>query len=443
MHATQPAVYLCFIRRVAAPWPEYGSDVSVGSTGFSETGTTWIGHRRGTGQYVRIQIAMLLAGIATFAQLYAPQAVLPQIARAFEVTAAESALMVSMGTAGLAVATIPWSLVADRIGRKRTIAIAVSAATLFGIVVALMPTFELALAARLFEGFALGGVPAVAMAYINEEIHKVDAAAAVGTFIAGNAVGGLSGRIISGPVGEFTGSWQAGFLAISVLSIISSVLFVMLSPQPKGFTPVGRQGVTLGQSIVATLKNAWGHLHDPVLLVLYLQPFLLMGGFVALYNYLGYHLTEEPFNLPVWVSSLVFLAYLAGTASSPVAGRIAGVHGRKIVMLVCDAIALLSLAIMLIPNVFAIVAGLVIFTAAFFASHSTASGWAGAHPTSGRAQSTALYNLSYYIGSSVLGFVGGLFFQSLGWEALIAMVAIVIAIAAVVALIVLPRKRHA
>ena len=415
--------------------------MTISDPGFSETGTTWIGHRRGTGHYLRIQLSMLLAGIATFAQLYAPQAVLPEISAFFEVSTADSSLMVSMGTAGLAIAKVPWSLVADRIGRKRTISIAIVAATILGVVVTLMPTFEFALAARFLEGLALGGVPAVAMAYINEEIHKLDAAAAVGTFIAGNTVGGLSGRIVSGPVGELTGSWQIGFLAITVLSIVSATLYVALTPRPRGFTPLGRDGGTIGDAVRATARSAARHLQDPVLLALYLQPFLLMGGFVALYNYLGYHLMGEPFLLPVWITSLVFLAYLAGTVTSPISGRIAGAYGRKIVMLVCDAIALAALALLLIPSLWTIVIGLIIFTGAFFGSHSTASGWAGAHPTSGRAQSTALYNLSYYIGSSVFGFVGGLFFQALGWEALIAMVAGIILIAAIVALVVLPRKR--
>lgn len=414
--------------------------MTISDPGFSDTGTTWIGHRRGTGHYVRIQLAMLLAGIATFAQLYAPQAVLPQISEHFSVSVADSSLMVSMGTGGLALAAIPWSLVADRIGRKRTMMIAIMSATILGVVVTLMPTFQLALLARLFEGFALGGVPAVAMAYINEEIHKLDAAAAVGTFIAGNSVGGLSGRIVSGPVGEFTGSWQTGFLAITVLSIIAAALFVALSPRPQGFVPLGREGGTVWDSVRMTARNSARHLTDPVLLTLYLQPFLLMGGFVALYNYLGYHLVAEPFLLPVWVTSLVFLAYLAGTATSPIAGRIAGAIGRKIVMLVCDAIALLALLLLLIPSIWAIVIGLIIFTGAFFGSHSTASGWAGAHPEIGRAQSTALYNLSYYIGSSLFGFIGGLFFQSLGWNALVGMVGGIILLASLVALMVLPRK---
>lgn len=414
--------------------------MTISDPGFSETGTTWIGHRRGTGHYRRIQLAMLLAGIATFAQLYAPQAVLPEISAFFEVSTAQSSLMVSMGTAGLAIATVPWSLVADRIGRKRTISIAIAAATILGLVVTLMPTFELALTVRFVEGLALGGVPAVAMAYINEEIHKLDAAAAVGTFIAGNTVGGLSGRIVSGPVGEFTGSWQLGFLAITALSILSAALFIALSPQPQGFVPLGRQGGTVGDSIRSTARNAGRHLKDPVLLTLYLQPFLLMGGFVALYNYLGYHLTDDPFLLPVWITSLVFLAYLAGTVTSPIAGRLAGRYGRKIVMLVSDAIALASLALLLIPSIWMIVLGLIVFTGAFFASHSTASGWAGAHPKRGRAQSTALYNLSYYIGSSIFGFIGGLFFQSLGWPALVGMVGGIILVASIVALVVLPLK---
>ena len=414
--------------------------MSVRDPGFSDTGTTWIGHRRGTGGYARVQLAMLLAGISAFAQLYAPQAVLPQIADYFQVTTAESSLMVSMGTFGLAIATIPWSLVADRIGRKRTISIAVIAATILGIVVTLMPTFELALAARFAEGLALGGVPAVAMAYINEEIHKLDAAAAVGTFIAGNTVGGLSGRLISGPVGEFTGSWQTGFIAIAGMSILTASLFMVLAPKPQGFIPAGALGGTIGDAIRETASNSARHMRDPVLLVLYLQPFLLMGGFVALYNYLGYHLTDEPLLLPVWVSSFVFLAYLAGTVSSPIAGRIAGKYGRKVVMLICDAISLVGLAIMLIPTLWAVVLGLIIFTGAFFGSHSTASGWAGAHPRFGRSQSTAIYNLAYYIGSSILGFVGGFFFQSLGWNGLIAMVASVVIIASLVALIVLPQK---
>ena len=95
---------------------------------------------------------------------------------------------------------------------------------------------------------------------------------------------------------------------------------------------------------------------------------------------------------------------------------------------------------MLIPNLWAIVAGLIVFTTGFFGSHAISIGWAAAHPTYGRAQSSALYNFTYYFGSSIFGFVGGLFFQSWGWPALIAMVGIIYLIAIIVAIPVLPSR---
>ncbi|WP_293694761.1 MFS transporter [uncultured Agrococcus sp.] len=412
----------------------------MGSHGFSDTGTTWIGYRRGTGRYRRIQLTMFLAGVATFAQLYAPQAVLPQLVEAFDISIAESSLAVSAGTLGVAVSVLPWSIVADRIGRKRVIAIAVIAATILGFLVTLMPTFELLVAVRVLEGLALGGVPAVAVAYLNEEVHRLDAAAAVGTFIAGNTIGGLSGRLIAGPLGELTGTWQSGFLAVSGLSVFAALMFVLLTPSPQGFLPAGRDA-GLGRAISSAFGNAFRHMRDPVLIGLYIQPMLLMGGFVAIYNYLGYHLTEAPFGLPVWLASMVFLAYLAGSISSPLAGRLAGMRGRKGVKLGCDLLACLGLVWMLVPNLGVVVFGLIVFTAAFFGSHSVASGWAGSYPRQGRAQSTALYNLWYYAGSSVFGFLGGLFFQWAGWNGLVFMVLGLILLAMLVGAIFLPPSK--
>jgi predicted MFS family arabinose efflux permease len=410
------------------------------SAGFSATGSTWIGHRRGSGGYTLIQLAMFIAGVATFAQLYAPQAVLPQIATSFGVSTASSSLMISAGTLGLAAAVIPWSLVADRIGRKRAMSIAIVAATVLAFVTLAMPTFELAILVRFFEGCALGGVPAVAMAYLNEEVHKADSAAAVGTFIAGNTIGGLTGRIVSGPLTEVTGSWQLGVLTVAIISAIASVLFIVLAPRPSGFLPIGREA-SIRESIVTTTRNSWRHLHDPVLLAIFVQPFLLMGGFVAIYNYLGFTLSAPPYLLPVWLTSLVFVAYLAGSVSSPIAGRLAGKYGRKRVMVVCDVLAIASLLLMLIPHLVAIIGGLVLMTATFFGSHSTASGWAGAWPKQGRAQSTALYNFLYYVGSSVFGFAGG--FQHWGWDALVWSVAGLFALGLLIALFTLPAKPRA
>ena len=109
-----------------------------------------------------------------------------------------------------------------------------------------------------------------------------------------------------------------------------------------------------------------------------------------------------------------------------------------IVLLIIGFVA--SIPILWTLGIIAVVIGLVLMTAAFFGSHSTASGWAGAWPSEGRAQSTALNNLLYYVGSSVFGYVGGIFYQHWGWNALVLLVAGLFAAGMLLALIVLPRK---
>ena len=61
---------------------------------------------------------------------------------------------------------------------------------------------------------------------------------------------------------------------------------------------------------------------------------------------------------------------------------------------------------------------MVILTIGFFAAHAIASGWTGQRATVGRAQATSLYNLFYYGGSSVVGWLGGVVYQQFGWTAM-------------------------
>ncbi|NMR30697.1 MFS transporter [Crystallibacter degradans] len=353
-------------------------------------------------------IALLFGGLATFAQLYSVQAVLPGIARDFQVSAADAALSVSAATIGLALAVIPWSAIADRAGRKRTMSWAISAAVVLGLLLPLAPTFPSMLALRFLEGAALGGIPAVALVYLNEEVQRLHAAVAAGTYVAGTTIGGLAGRLVAGPVAEFT-DWRAGVLAVSALSAVAAVLFVRLAPAPRGFRPVVRgQGPKLAERILINLRS-------PRLLALYGQGFLLMGGFVAVYNYLGFRLEAPPFNLPTSLASLLFLAYLAGTVSSRLAGGLTVRFGRLRVLLASIPVIIAGLAITLADSLPVILVGLVVFTGGFFGAHSVASGWTPRLATVGQSQASGLYNLFYYAGSSLLGWAGGLFFVQFGW----------------------------
>ena len=395
------------------------------------TGEPFTGHARGSRGYRRLIVGLFFAGIATFAQLYATQAVLPQISDDFAVSPATAALSVSAATLGLAAAVIPWSMVADRVGRIRAMTIGVIAATALGLCAPLAQDMALLLVLRAAEGVALGAVPAVALAYLSEEVDARHTAAAAGSYIAGTTVGGLVGRIVSGVVGETVG-WRTGVLTVAVACAVAAALFVWLTPRARGFVP-RRFGSADGPGMVARLLIP---LRTPALIALYAQGFLLMGAFVAVYNYLGFHLTAAPFLLPAWLVTLLFLAYLAGTVSAPWAGALASRHGRLRVLLCAIAVTAVGASAMLIPSVWAVLAGLVIFTAGFFAAHAIASGWTPvASPSETRAQASSLYYFGYYAGSSLFGWALGLVFGAESWVWFVALIVVLCLVAAVVALI--------
>jgi predicted MFS family arabinose efflux permease len=394
----------------------------------------WPGHARGSAAYGRLLAALFCAGVATFAQLYSPQAVLPLIAADLGIGAASAALMVSASTVGLAIGVIPWSTLADRIGRVNAISISVTGATTVGLLVPFAPAFQLLLAGRFLEGLIVGGVPAIAVAYLTEEIDPVHATRAAGTFVAGTTIGGLTGRLVSSPVAEIAG-WRIGVFTVAVVCGIAALSFVKLAPQPRGFVPSIRSGTnpegSLGQRLFANLRSRRQ-------LTLFAQAFLLMGGFVALYNYLGFRLSAAPFYLPPFAVSLVFLAYLAGTWASSRAGAEASRFGRKAVLVASVAVMIGGVAITLSDNVIAVLAGLVIATAGFFGAHSIAAGWTGRSAPVGKAQASSLYNLFYYGGSSVIGWFGGLAFDGYGWTAIAATIMVLAVIAAAAATLFLP-----
>ncbi len=392
--------------------------------------TDWPGHPRGSREYRRLLAALFFGGIATFAQLYSPQAVLPMIATDLGTGAAHAALLVSAATVGLAVGVIPWAAVADRIGRVQAMTVSITAATLLGLLVPLAPTSDLLLTGRFLEGLMLGGVPAIAIAYLSEEIDPGHAARAAGSYVAGSTIGGLTGRLVTGPVAELAG-WRIGVVTVAVLCALSAMAFVKLAPQARGFRPARVKG--LGARLAENLRS-------PQQLVLYGQGFLLMGGFVALYNFLGFRLAAAPYDLPQTLVSLVFLAYLAGTWASARAGAEAGRFGRKPVLLASIATMIIGTAMTISTELVVMLLGLLIATAGFFGAHAIASGWVGARAGTAKAQASALYNLFYYAGSSALGWLGGVAFDAAGWTAVAGSVIVLAVLAGVLAVTTLEKS---
>ncbi|MFF2556645.1 MFS transporter [Nocardia sp. NPDC058058] len=374
-----------------------------------------------TGHERRITVALFAAGLTTFASMYSAQALLPSLSIAFGATPARAALAVSLTTGLLALAIVPMSVLSDRVGRTRVMIGSAVAASVIGLLLPFSPTLEVLLAGRAIQGVALAGVPAVAMGYLAEEIGAGGLGAAMGVYVAGTSLGGLTGRLIPAFTLE-VGSWRWGAATIAIAAAACAGVFVRMLPGSRRFTP---RPIAI-RSVAAGFAN---HLRDRTLLPLYGLAFVMMGGFVSLYNFLGYRLTREPFGLSAATVGLVFVLYLAGTVTAAASGRMTARVGRSRVM----GLGLLAMAaglLLTLPDVLPIILfGVLLCTAGFFAIHATASGWVGAAADGNRAAASALYMCAYYLGSSVVGGLGGLVFGRFAWPGLAGYIAVLVALA--------------
>ncbi|MGW1374978.1 MFS transporter [Streptomyces sp. NPDC002446] len=364
--------------------------------------------RPGGPGYRRMSFALFAAGVATFALLYSTQALLPAISSDLGVSPDQASWTVSAATFGLALGVIPLSAVSERFGRRTLMTVSLSVATLIALLVPFAPSIDALIALRAVQGVALAGLPASAMAFLAEEVRAKALVAAIGLFVAGNSIGGMSGRIVTGWVAQAWG-WRAALGAVGVMAVLCAVAFRVLVPKARHFT-----SRSVGPRALA--RTLGGHLSDPLLRRLYGIGALFMTVFGAVYTVIGYRLVSEPFNLPQGIVGSIFIVYLVGTASSAAAGQLVARVGRRGALYLAVGTTSTGLLLTLADSVAAVLAGLILITAGFFAGHAVASSAVSRTAKTARAQASALYQCAYYVGSSLGGALGAAAFHAVGWE---------------------------
>ncbi|MEV4399912.1 MFS transporter, partial [Nonomuraea sp. NPDC049607] len=352
--------------------------------------------------------AVAAAGVSSFALLYAPQPVLPQLAAAFHLDPGGASLAVGVPTAALAVAVLPLAALAEVVGRRRMIVWSVLASALIGLALPLAPTFPMLVAMRAAQGVAVAGFAGVGAAYLADLVGATRLAGAVGVMIAGNSVGGMLGRLGAGFAAGPWG-WRGALLVVAGVSLLCSAYAARTLPAPPpavppAVRPSGR--VRIGTGLLA--PHAVGALG--------------VGAFVALYNAAGFRLSAPPLSLSPAVASLVFLSYALGTASSAAAGRLADRLGRRTALAAALAVTAAGAALTALDPLAAVVAGFAVLTAGFFAAHAVANAWVAAQaPPAARGRAAGLYTLCYYLGSGAGGTAGSAVYGHAGWTWLIAL----------------------
>ncbi|GHD52261.1 MFS transporter [Streptomyces mirabilis] len=397
------------------PSASTGASTTVGATSSVTSSTAAVDSRLTPGGpgYRRMSFALFLAGVATFALLYSTQALLPLVSTDFGVSASEASWTVSAATGALALFVLPMSALSERFGRRTLMTASLAVAVTVGLLVPFAPSIGALVALRAVQGAALAGLPASATAYLAEEVRPKALITAIGLFVAGNSVGGMSGRVITGWVAQEWG-WRVAVATIGIIAVACAVAFRMLLPAPKHFTP----GSLRPRVLARTVRD---HLANPLLRRLYAIGALFMMVFGGVYTVIGYRLTEAPFSLPQGIIGSIFLVYLVGTVSASTAGRLVARLGRRGSLYLAGGTTTAGLLLSLVDSLPLVLLGLVLITAGFFAGHAVASSSVSHTAKQGRAQASALYQSAYYIGSSAGSTLGAVAFHAGGWAGTVAL----------------------
>lgn len=368
--------------------------------------------KRGTKEYRRAGVSLFLLGFSSFSLIYCVQPLLPAFTSSFFVSPAQSSLALSLTTGLLAVSILLSGALSQALGRKGLMFISMALASLLNIAAAVVPEWHQLLAARALEGIVLGGVPAVAMAWLAEEIEPAHLGKTMGLYVGGTAFGAMMGRVGMGLLTELT-SWRGAMGILGLLCLISAAGFYLLLPSSKNFDK--KPGINARFHL-----KAWGqHISNPVLIRLYVFGFFLTSIFVTLFNYATFRLSEAPFHFNPTQISFIFCAFAFGIVSSSIAGTLADKLGRKLLLIIGFSLMLAGALCTLSPSLAGIVAGIIMVTTGFFISHSVTSGSVGPLAITSKGHASSLYLLFYYMGSSITGSAGGWFWQLGGWPAIV------------------------
>src|SRR3954471_22607300 len=359
------------------------------------------------------RIAVAFCAIGAFLHLYAPQAVLPMMAREYGVGAADASLIITAGTLAVA-ATAPFAgALSDVIGRKRLIVVAMALLMIPATMTALAGSFQQLIFWRFVHGLLLPPIFTVTIAYIGDEWPPREANGVFGIYAAASAIGGFLGRFVPGMLTQYVG-WRGGFLALACGSVICLVMVTWLLTPERKFVSASNLGTSLRQMVA--------HLCNPLLLSIYAVGFGVLFNFIATFTYLSFHLAEPPFNKsPAFLGS-IFVVYLFGSVASLYLGRAIAWWGRRTFVLCVFAVWAAGMLASLIPSVPAIVLCLILASTCGILTQASSTSSVAITAKTGTSAAVGLYVMSFYVGGTFGGWLPGLAYEAGGWPYSLALI---------------------
>ncbi|MEH6813428.1 MAG: MFS transporter [Motiliproteus sp.] len=382
----------------------------------------------------RATLALCLGSFLVFANLYITHPLMPLFRTEFGLSELEASWSLSLPMLTLGLSLLVFGPLSDAIGRRKIMVLTLTGAIIAGGLVGQAENYQQLLLLRAVQGFMLGGLPAVAIAYLGDEFNPRAMLLAVGFYISGNSLGGVSGRLLGGLITDLSG-WQFAFEAIAIGSLVGLTLFIWLLPPSQHF-------IAKPLKVSHMRQDLSGHLRNPLLLGAYLIGGLNFFVFSNQFSFVTYLLSDAPYNLPPALLGLLFLTYLSGTFGSAISGRIAQHLPQALCMLLGILILIVGSLVTLIDSINAIICGLLINSFGFFFSHSMASAWVNRYAERARASASSLYLVFYYLGAASGGFYMAPFWDHGQWPGVVMGSLLILTVTAAIASWLYRKERH-
>jgi YNFM family putative membrane transporter len=377
------------------------------------------------------RLAVAAAGFSTFLHLYAPQALLPELAREFGVSAAQISAMITASTLAIALTAPFTGAAADVLGRKRLITTAMFAVTVPVLMETIATTPGTLIFWRFIEGLLLPPIFTVVLAYVGDEWPPAEVVGVAGLYVSASSLGGFCGRLVPGIVGDVAG-WRYAFLAIAAIGLAGAIVVAAKLPREKRFVR--------SDGFLASGRQMLRHLGNLQLMATCIVGFGVLFNFIAIFTYVSFRLAAPPYDFTPSLLGAVFFTYLVGAIATPWTGRVVMRYGRRALMIGVISVWLVGLALLLASPLALILIGLSLCAGCGMLCQATSTGYVTASANEGRSSAIGLYVSSFYIGGSVGGVAAGALWSAAGWWGVVALSAAVVAMMGMIVILVWSAK---
>jgi MFS transporter, YNFM family, putative membrane transport protein len=347
-----------------------------------------------------------LTAFLTVVDLFATQAILPSLARHYQVTPAAMGFAVNATTMGMAVAGLVVGFFSPHIDRRLGILISLTVLAIPTGLLASAPNLTIFTMLRIVQGLCMAAAFALTLAYLGEQCSAMDAGGAFAAYITGNVASNLIGRLISAAVADTFGL-ASNFYFFALLNLAGAALVYFTIQRVK---PMHSMGPV--QSPLAAMIEHW---RNPQLRAAFAIGFCILFAFIGTFTYVNFVLVRAPLSLGMMDLGFVYFVFLPSIITTLLAGRAVARFGTRPAIWGALTVAMAGLPLMLSSHLSEVVIGMVLVGVGTFFAQAAATGFVGQAAEQNRGVASGTYLACYFAGGLVGSAILGQLFDHFGW----------------------------